>query len=429
VSTHQHSLEIQPLSRPPDCTISVPGSKSLSNRALLVAALAPGKCVISGALFSDDTRYMAGALRQLGISVSADEERERFEVEGTGGDIPASEAELFVGNSGTTARFITSYVALGHGRYRVDGVPRMRQRPIQPLLDALGNLGVRAYSETGSGCPPVVVEAGGARGGSTPLSGAISSQYLTALLLAGPYMAEGLEVRVTGELVSRPYVDLTIGLMRDFGVEVEQEGDRRFRVAPGQRYAAREYAVEPDASAASYFFAAAALTGGRVRIEGLGRNSAQGDVHFADVLARMGCDVSWEERAVEVRGPGRLRGIDVDLNGMSDTAQTLAAIAPFASGPVCITGIAHNRAKETDRVAAVATELRRLGARVEEREDGLTIYPSEVRPSVVETYDDHRMAMSFAVTGLVAPGIRIQDPACVNKTFPAFFERLAELRT
>ncbi len=275
----------------------------------------------------------------------------------------------------------------------------------------------------------MIVEATGIPGGSTRLSGSISSQYLTALLLAGPYMRDGLDVEIDGELVSRPYVDLTIGLMRDFGVEVEEDAHRgRFRVGAGQRYLPRDYAIEPDASNASYFFAAAAVTGGRVRVQGLSARSRQGDVHFVGVLERMGCVVRWEPEAIEVRGPERLRGIDVDLNEMPDTAQTLAAIAPFATGPVRVRGIAHNRAKETDRIGAVVTELQRLGVRAEEHEDGLNIYPSEVQPGEVETYDDHRMAMSFAVTGLATSGIRINDPACVNKTFPTFFVKLAELR-
>ncbi len=421
------SIEIQPLDAPPDAVISVPGSKSLSNRALLAAALADGVCTLTGALYSDDTRLMAGALRALGVEVAEDEESERFRVWGTGGRVPATEADLFIGNSGTTARFLTGYVALGHGRYRIDGTPRMHERPIQPLLDALDTLGVRAVAETGTGCPPVVVEAAGIQGGKTEIAGSLSSQYLTSLLLVAPYMADGLDVAVAGALVSRPYIDLTIGLMADFGVAVDEPEPNRFVVRGGQQYAARGYAVEPDASAASYFFAAAAVTGGRVRISGLGTRTQQGDLHFVDVLERMGCTVSRSEEAVEVVGPRRLRGVDVDMGGISDTAQTLAAIAPFADAPVRITGVAHNRIKETDRVGAVATELRRLGVRVDERPDGLTVYPSPVRPAEVETYDDHRMAMSFAVTGLAAPGIRIRNPECVSKTFPRYFETLVKL--
>ncbi len=422
------SIEIHPLAAPPDATITVPGSKSLSNRALLAAALADGSCTLMGALFSDDTRLMAGALRMLGVQVVEDEVGARFRVHGTGGHVPASSAELFVGNSGTSARFLTGYVALGHGRYRIDGTPRMRERPIQPLLDALGTLGVRATAETGTGCPPVIVEATGIRGGKTEIAGSLSSQYLTSLLLVAPYMADGLEIAVAGALVSRPYIDLTIGLMAHFGVVVEEPEVNRFRVRGGQQYAARDYAVEPDASAASYFFAAAAVTGGRVRIPGLGTHTGQGDLRFVDVLAQMGCTVLRTEDSVEVVGPQRLRGVDVDMGGISDTAQTLAAIAPFADAPVRFTGVAHNRVKETDRVGATATELRRLGVRVEEHPDGLTIYPSPVRSAEVETYDDHRMAMSFTLLGLRVPGIEIADAECVAKTFPGFFEAIDGMR-
>jgi 3-phosphoshikimate 1-carboxyvinyltransferase len=428
MTTDTSSIEIHPLSRPPRATVAVPGSKSLSNRALLVAALADGPCVLTRALFSDDTRYMAEALRTLGVPVTADEAAERFSVEGAGGRIPAREADLFIGNSGTSARFLTASLALGRGRYRLDGTPRMRQRPIQPLLDALQNLGAYAYSELGTGCPPVIVEASGLPGGSTPIQGSLSSQYLSGLLMAGPYMRDGLEVRIEGELVHRPYVDLTLGLMAGFGVRAEEPAPGVFRVPGGQRYAAREYAIEPDASAASYFFAAAAVTGGRVRVEGLGTRTRQGDIRFVDVLERMGCAVRWAEDAVEVEGPPRLRGVRVDMNDISDTALTLAAIAPFADSPVEITGIAHSRVQETDRVSAVAAELGRLGVRVEERPDGLLIHPGPVRPAEVRTYDDHRMAMSFAVTGLAAPGVRIHDPACVAKTFPRYFEALEQLR-
>jgi len=388
----------------------------------MIAALAAGRSVLKGALFSDDTRYMSEALRAVGVGVQGDESASSFVVEGSGGRAPAAEADLFVGNSGTTARFLVSFLALGRGSYRVDGVPRMRQRPIQPLLDALSSLGVRVRSELGSGCPPVVLEADGIAGGRTRLSGSISSQYLTSLLLAAPYMRDGLIVEIEGELVSRPYVDMTLAQMRAFGVRSERDDEYRvFHVPVGQAYTPMEYAVEPDASNASYFFAAAALTGGRVRVEGLGADSLQGDAHFVDVLELMGCTVVRSPEYLEVAGPERLRGVSVNLNSMSDTVQTLAAIAPFAAGPVKITGVGHIRDKETDRISAVATELRRMGVRVEEFDDGLTIYPSEVRPAEIETYDDHRMAMSFAVAGLRAPGVKIKDPECVNKTFPGYF--------
>jgi 3-phosphoshikimate 1-carboxyvinyltransferase len=307
----------------------------------------------------------------------------------------------------------------------------MRKRPLAPLLQSLSDLGADAVSEEGTGCPPVVVHANGLRGGCTAMAGDQSSQFFSALLLAAPYAEQGVEVEVIGDLVSKPYMPMTAAVMRAFGVELELDTEdwRVFRVAPGQRYRGRSYRIEPDASNASYFFAAAAVTGGRVRVDGLGRNSTQGDLRFVDALAAMGATVTVDEDYVEVIGPpaGSLKGVDLDLNAISDTAQTLAAIAPFASGPTTIRGVEHARLKETDRVAALATELRRLGQTVEERPDGLTIHPAPIVPADVRTYDDHRMAMSFAVTALRAPAIRILDPGCVAKTFPDFFARLAEV--
>jgi 3-phosphoshikimate 1-carboxyvinyltransferase len=424
-SASSSSIEITPVSAPIDAGVAVPGSKSITNRALLIAALAGGRTTLRGALHSDDTRYMAGALRALGIAVEEDADRARFVVDGLGGRFPATVADLDVGASGTAARFLTAALTLGRGRYTLDGVPRMRERPIQPLLDALHQLGAGARSLHDNGCPPVVVEAAGLAGGTCAVRGDISSQYLSALLMVGPRGAGGLTVRVEGELVSRPFVDLTMAVMRHFGAAVRKE-QGRFLVPPGH-YAARDYAIEPDATAASYFFAAAALTGGRVRVEGLGRDSMQGDLAFVDVLGRMGCAVERGERSVTVSGPSRLAGIDVDLGAISDTAQTLAALAPFAAGPVTLRNLAHTRHQETDRLAAVAIELRRLGGRVDERPDGLTIHPAELHGGTVQTYGDHRMAMSFALLGLRVPGIRIADPGCVAKTFPDYFERFAAL--
>jgi 3-phosphoshikimate 1-carboxyvinyltransferase len=424
-------LVVPPAAAPVEGVARVPGSKSLTNRALLVAALADGGSELTGALHSDDTRYMAAALRALGVGVEVDEPGERFVVAGAGGTFPAARADLFVGNSGTTMRFLTAALPLGRGEYRIDGVARMRERPIGPLLRALRGLGAEVESEAGTGCPPVVARAAGLRGGRVAMAGDESSQYFTALLLVGAYAREGVEVEVEGDLVSKPYLPMTAAVMAAFGVEAELDraGWRRLAVRPGQRYRGRVYRVEPDASNASYFFAAAAATGGRVRVEGLGAGSTQGDLRFVDVLAAMGAEVTIEADAVEVRGPaaGRLRGVDLDLGPISDTAQTLAAIAPFADGPTTIRGVAHARLKETDRVAALATELRRLGQGVEEFADGLRITPAPLRPADVATYDDHRMAMSFAVTALRAPGLRLRDPGCVAKTFPGFFDRLADL--
>lgn len=430
-TAYPEMIAIEPVDGPVDADVPVPGSKSITNRALLIAALANGESDLTGALYSDDTRYMAAALNDLGIAVESDEAGSRFVVRGGGGTFPANVADLFVGNSGTTMRFLTAALPLGHGSYRIDGIPRMRQRPIAPLLDALNALGADATSEEDSGCPPVRVRANGLRGGEVAMSGEQSSQYFSALLMAAPYAREGVTISVEGDLVSKPYMPLTTAVMAAFGVEAELDTTqwRTFRVAPGQRYSGRAYRIEPDASNASYFFAAAVVTGGRIRVNGLGRGSTQGDLRFVDVLAAMGAEVEIADDYVEVRGPasGKLRGVDLDLNAISDTAQTLAAITPFADGPTTIRGVAHARLKETDRVAAIATELRRLGQGVEEHPDGIRVHPAPVIPAAIETYDDHRMAMSFAITGLRAPGVRILDPGCVAKTFPGFFETLARV--
>jgi len=421
------TIEITPVDHPIDAVVRLPGSKSYTNRALLIAALADGTSIVDGALFSDDTRYMIDSLRSLGIRVDDEPDAGRVAVHGRGGAIPADSADLFVGNAGTAARFLTAALALGRGRYRLDGVKRMRERPIGPLLEALQQLGVSATSELGNGCPPIVVQGHGLSGGRTSIAGDVSSQFISALMLVGPCTGNGLEIDIRGDLVSKPYVDLTLSIMAAFGATATNDAYRTLQIPGGQGYHARPYIVEPDASSASYFFAAAAVTSGRIRVEGLGKNSAQGDLKLVDVFESMGCAVERGEDYVELRGPGQLGGIDVNMGNMSDVAQTLAAVAPFAAEPVRIRGIEHNRWKETDRVAAVATELRRLGVDVEEHRDGWEIRPSAPRPAVVETYDDHRMAMSFAVTGLRAAGIRIANPRCVEKTFPDFFVRFRGL--
>ena len=422
------ALSIEPITRPFDAVIELPGSKSYSNRALLVAALARGRSEITRALFSDDTRYMQRALDALGVRVGADETSQSFVVDGVDGRFPASEATLEIGNAGTAARFLTAAVALGRGTFVIDGSAAMRKRPIQPLLDGLLALGVDAESREATGCPPVVVRAKGIAGGRARVRGDVSSQYLSALLMAAPYAARDVELEIEGELVSAPYVTMTLSTMAEFGVRAERDGDRWFRVPSGQHYAARPYAVEPDASGASYFFAAAAVTGGRVVVPRLGRRSAQGDLGLLDVLARMGCDVTIDADAITVRGVTRLRAVDADFTRMGDVATTLMAIAPFADGPVTVRGIAQTHYEESDRPVAAATELRRMGLTVDSSWDSVTIHPGPPQPCEVQTYDDHRIAMSFAVTGLRAPGIRIAGPECVSKTFPEFFDVLGTLR-
>lgn len=419
---------IQPLPGPIDAVIRLPGSKSITNRALLLAALAEGRSRIRGALFSDDTRLMESALKQLGVSVTGNEGAGEYAVEGSSGSVPAASADLFTGNAGTATRFLTAFAALGHGEYRIDGDKRMRERPIGDLLDALNQLGVAAKTEYENGCPPILIHTDGITGGSVGIRGDASSQFLSALLMIAPHCRDGLEIEIEGELFSRPYVELTLRMMEQWGVAAENWDFRRFHVRCGQRYTGRDYFVEPDASGASYFLAAAAVCGGRVRIPGIGADSLQGDARFVDILAQMGCCAEKTADYIEVRGSGTLRGVDVDMNAISDTVMTLAAIAPFADSPTTIRNVAHIRHKETDRIRAVATELGRIGVKVEEREDGLAIHPvKDILRAEIETYNDHRMAMSFAVTGLRAPGISIRNPACVSKTFPDFFERLREL--
>ena len=419
---------MQPVSGPIEGRIRPPGSRSLTNRALMVAALGKGTSKIEGVGFSDDTLVMAAALGTLGIAVETDEAARRMRVKGCAGRVPDGPADLHTRDSGTATRFVTALAAAGRGRYRVDGSERMRERPIQDLLDGLAALGVTARSEAGTGCPPVVIETAGLAGGKVQVSGAVSSQYVSALLMAAPAARSAMVLEVAGELVSKPFVDMTLSVMGDFGIEVERDGYARFSVPAPQVYAGRRYWVEPDAASASYFLSAAAATGGRVTIEGLRRDSAQGDARFADVLREMGCRVEWSEDGVTVAGPEQLSGIRVDLNAMPDMVLTLAPLALFARGRTVIENVANLRVKESDRLAALATELGRLGAKVEERPDGLVIWPAAaIRPTEIATYRDHRMAMGMALVGLRAEGIRIADPSCVGKTYPAFFEDLEAL--
>ena len=423
----KNMIEIQPIRKPLDVTIEVPGSKSYTNRALLVAALARGASTLTGALFSDDTRYMCNALQKLGVEIDADEKRATFDVHGNGGDIPVSSAELYIGNSGTTSRSLTAYVSLGRGRFVIDGDEPMRHgRPISDLLDALTQIGVSARSQYDNGHLPVIVEANGLEGGRTRLDVSKSSQFLTALLLIAPCAKNDVEIEVVGDR-EMPYIDITLAVMEAFGVQVVSDGYKYFRIEGGQRYQPRIYNIEPDASNASYFFAAAALTGGRVTVQHLHLDSMQGDVQFVRILEQMGCQVAVSDIGITVTGPHQLKGVDVDMRAISDTALTLAAIAPFADSKVTIRNIEHTRWQETDRIHAMVTELRRLGVPVIEHQDGLEISPSSITPAAIDTYEDHRMAMAFSLVGLKARGIRINDPDCVSKTFPNYFEVLQGL--
>jgi 3-phosphoshikimate 1-carboxyvinyltransferase len=435
-------------------TVAVPPSKSVTQRALVAAAIASGRSSLRGPLLADDNRRLIEALGHLGIGIrvlgpgeppAVPEGASAVEVEGCGGRITADRASLQVGNAGTAMRFLTALCAFGSGEYIIDGDARMRQRPIDELLEALRALGARAESLHGNGCPPVRVGGGaggpgrrdGAGGATVRLHGERSSQFLSALLLAAPELPSGIDITLDGVLVSRPYVDLTTAVMARFGVEVGRQppgpGVRRFTVAPGSAYRGTDYTIEGDWSSASYFFAAAAVTGGRVTVTGLERDSAQGDARFLALLERMGCRVAWRGAEVEVEGGapgtggaegGMLRGIEADCRDMPDIVPTLAVVALFASGPTRITGVPHLRLKETDRIAALVSEINRLGARATAAPDGLKIEPCALRGATVETYDDHRMAMAFAVAGLRVPGLAVVNPGCVTKSFPDFWERL-----
>ncbi len=434
-STYPPELEIVPLQKPPHATISVPGSKSITNRALVLAALSSRvhSITLTGALQSEDTEVMVKGLRALGYSIETFWPTVRVnEHQGTS-LVPVSSANIFVANSGTTMRFLTALCALGNGRYRLDGIPRMRERPIGDLLTALQDCGVNAFSEMGNDCPPVVIESRGITGEGAVIKGDTSSQFVSALLMVAPWHERAsldFGIKLEGSLVSVPYISMTEKMMLSWGANWRYDAHQRVYTFDSDSYAhyfgPDEYAIEPDASAAAYFWAIAAITGGRITVSGLTRKSLQGDVRFVELLEQMGCRVEECEAGITVHG-GKLRGVDVDMNDISDTVMTLSAVACFAEGPTTIRNVAHIRHKETDRIAALATELRKLGAIVEERSDGLTITPAPLRGCAVDTYNDHRIAMSIALIGLKVPGVVIRNPGCVAKTYPGFWQDLGRL--
>ncbi len=407
-------------------TVRPPGSKSITNRALICSALSNGISRLSGVLDSEDTRVMVEGWRKLGLTIQWDEAQGKLTVKGCGGKLPNERADIFVANSGTTIRFLTAALAACHGEFILDGVPRMQQRPIEDLLLGLRQLGadVTSINATLPNCPPVLIRADGLVGGTAKIAGNVSSQFLSGLMMAAPYARTSVQIEIVGELVSKPYVAMTAAVMKSFGCEIVDFGDGRYEIPAPRRYQAQDYAIEPDASAASYFWGTAAITGGCTRVVGLSRTALQGDVGFVEVLARMGCRVEYGSDWIEVSGRAS-RGIDVDMNAVSDTVQTLAAVALFAESPTRVRGVAHNRHKETDRIGDLATELRKLGATVDEHEDGLTIYPGKLRSAEIETYNDHRMAMSLALVGLRQEGVVILNPRCVEKTYPNYFEELS----
>lgn len=412
--------------------VRVPGSKSLTQRALIAAALAEGESVLLGPLASEDTHYTMTALRQMGIAID-DSDPAAWRVHGCGGKIQTPANDIFLGNNGTATRFLTSVAALGHGRFRIGGGERMAQRPIAPLMQALQGWQVQIESEAGTGCPPLRIEANGLSGGSTVLPEGKSSQYLSSLLLVAPYAKQPAELAVLGEVLSKPYVEMTLAVMRDFGIQAEAAPLlNQFRIPQGC-YQGTRYAVEGDASGASYFWAAAAVTGGNVTVANVPSPSLQGDANLVRLLAKMGCEVRAEQGGITVHGPPQLQAIDeADMGDMPDVAPTLAVVAAFAQGRTVISNIAHLRIKECDRLAVMVHELRKLGVEAEEEHDRMIIHGkggAGLHGAEIATYEDHRIAMCFAVAGLKVPGVKIHGEDCVSKSFPDFWQRWRGLTT
>ncbi|WP_137939351.1 3-phosphoshikimate 1-carboxyvinyltransferase [Chitinivorax sp. B] len=422
------TLLLQPIPRVQG-TIQLPGSKSISNRTLLLAALAEGTTAVKGLLDSDDVQRMLEALTTLGIQWQQRPGSRDFDIVGTGGTIPVKQAELFLGNAGTAFRPLTAALALAGGTYQLSGVARMHERPIGDLVDALRQLGAQIDYLGSEGFPPLAIRPARIQAGAEiAVKGNVSSQFLTALLMALPLTDQDASVRVVGELISKPYIEITLNLMRRFGVIVERDGWERFTITGGQRYRSPGVMhVEGDASSASYFLAAGAIGRGPVRVEGVGRDSIQGDVKFAETLAQMGAQITFGDNWIEAAGTGRLKAIDVDLNHIPDAAMTIAVAALFADGTTVIRNIASWRVKETDRLSAMATELRKVGATVEEGQDYIKVTPpAALTPNAsIDTYDDHRMAMCFSLAALGGVPVVINDPKCVGKTFPEYFSVLA----
>lgn len=427
-------LDLSPIPRVSG-TVLLPGSKSISNRTLLLAALAEGVTEVKALLASDDTQHMLAALKQLGVNWAQHGDSRDYRVEGVGGEFPVKLADLFLGNAGTAFRPLTAALALSHGEYRLSGVPRMHERPIGDLVDALRQLGADITYLGNEGYPPLAVKPAQIKAsGRVQVRGNVSSQFLTALLMAAPLARQDVTIGVVGELISKPYIEITLNLMSRFGVEVERLGWQAFTIRAGQAYRSPGVIhVEGDASSASYFLAAGAIGQGPVRVDGVGKASIQGDVRFAEALVQMGAEITMGDNWIEVRAPksGKLKAIDLDCNHIPDAAMTLAVAALFADGTTILRNIASWRVKETDRIAAMATELRKVGATVEEGPDYIRVtppHPSRLVPHAsIDTYDDHRMAMCFSLVALGGVSVRINDPKCVAKTFPDYFERLSSI--
>jgi 3-phosphoshikimate 1-carboxyvinyltransferase len=409
--------------------INIPGSKSISNRALLLATLAKGTTTLTNLLDSDDIRYMLASLKQLGIQYSLNDDKTVCVVEGNGGPLVSADAQsLFLGNAGTAMRPLCAALTLGQGEFTLTGEPRMEERPIGDLVDALRQLGADVTYLKNDGFPPLTINATGLNGGDVDIAGDLSSQFLTALLMVAPLTKDSVNIKIKGELVSKPYIDITIALMKQFGVEVINHQYQRFEIKSGQQYVSPgKVLVEGDASSASYFLAAGAIKGGEVKVTGVGRLSIQGDVKFADALAQMGAQIEWGDDYIIAR-KSPLTAIEMDMNHIPDAAMTIATAALFAKGTTKLTNIYNWRIKETDRLAAMATELRKVGATVEEGHDYITITPPEtLHTAAIDTYNDHRMAMCFSMMAFAECGITINDPDCTSKTFPDYFSQFARL--
>lgn len=409
-----------------DAVVEVPGSKSLTQRALIAAALACGESILLGPLASEDTAYTMTALRQMGIDVD-DSDPAAWVVQGAGGNIQVPEQDIFLGNNGTATRFLTSVAALGKGRFRITGGDRMAERPIDPLIQALRGWRVQIQSEAANGCPPLSIDADGLSGGETVLPQGKSSQYLSSLLLVAPYADEKAGLTVEGEVFSQPYVKMTLAVMAEFGIWCEVAPNMNHFQIPQGCYRGTRYQIEGDASGASYFWAAAAVTGGKVTVANVPVPSLQGDAQLVPLLERMGCEVERLQGGIAVQGPQQLTGIEVDMGNMPDVAPTLAVVAAFAEGTTVIDNIAHLRIKECDRLAVMVKELRKMGADIEEEEDRMIIHGhaggANLHGADIATYEDHRIAMCFAVAGLGVPGVKIHGEDCVAKSFPDFWER------
>jgi 3-phosphoshikimate 1-carboxyvinyltransferase len=408
--------------------LSIPGSKSYANRALIISALADGKTKLTNVPTCDDVKYMIDALELFGVKVNRISETE---LELTPPEKLNYEGEIDVGGAGTTMRFLTSFCCLGFGDVILKGNERMHQRPIEDLLESLeenvdGKIEAENKTEKGERCPPLKINSNGLKGGKIKLKGNTSSQYLTSILLSSPQAKEEVEVEIIGELTSKSYADITIDVMKEFGVEVENNNYKLFKV-PKSKYNAREYQIESDASGISYFLAAAAISGGKIRINKINPNSVQGDIKFINLLEKMGCNIEVGKDYFVLEGPEKLKAIDVDMNSMPDTAQTLAVLAAVAEGKTKIRGIANLRVKETDRIAALKNELEKCGVKVEADDDSITIYGGFPKGAQIKTYDDHRMAMSFAVLGLKIEGVKIEEPECVSKSLPEFWELFGKI--